>query len=152
MSDLVNYAKRELDIIGMNEGDDMNGAMRKHLLHMVEEFHKEGHSGFSANYAIRCLDKLLKYEPLSPLTGEDDEWIEIAEDKLIGGKLWQNNRCYRVFKDENGAYDSEGVIFYSWQTDEEGNKYKHHFTNRDSKVAITFPYTPSQVYKEETTE
>lgn len=152
MADLVEYAKRELDIIGMKDGDDMNGAMRKHLLHMVQEFHDEGHSGFSAQYAIGCLEKLLKYEPLSALTGKDDEWVEIADDQIIGGKLWQNNRCYRVFKDENGAYDSEGIVFYTMETNEDGKEYKSYFTSSESRVAIEFPYVPEQVYQEKPKE
>ena len=44
---LVQYAESELDRIGMTDDNDMNGMMRKHLLHMVKEFADEGHSGFS---------------------------------------------------------------------------------------------------------
>ena len=76
MSSLVSYAEKELDRIGMTEGDEYNGAMRKHILHMVKEFAGEGHSGFSASYALQCLKNLLSFKPLSPLTGEDDEWSE----------------------------------------------------------------------------
>lgn len=148
MSNLIKYAEDELDIIGMKDGDDLDGAMRKHLLQMVKLFSEEGHSGFSASYAIQCLEKLLKYEPLSPLTGKDDEWIEIAEDMTIGGKLWQNKRCYRVFKDESGAYDSEGKVFWEWMNDKEGDKFKSYFTSSDSRVYITFPYVPTREYVE----
>ena len=56
---LVSYAESELDRIGMTDDGDMNGMMRKHLLHMVKEFADEGHSGFSASYALQCLKKLL---------------------------------------------------------------------------------------------
>lgn len=146
---LLKYAEQELDIIGMKDGDDLDGAMRKHLLQMVKLFSEEGHSGFSASYAVACLEKLLKYEPLSPLTGKDDEWVEIAEDMTIGGKLWQNKRCYRVFKDENGAYDSEGKVFWSWMTDDEGKQFKSHYTSSKSRVYIQFPYVPSREYVEE---
>ena len=148
MSNLIKYAEHELDIIGMKDGDDLDGAMRKHLLKMVKLFSEEGHSGFSASYAIQCLEKLLKYEPLSPLTGKDDEWVEIAEDMTIGGKLWQNKRCYRVFKDGNGAYDSEGKVFWEWMTDDEGNKFKSYFTSSKSRVDIQFPYIPTREYVE----
>ena len=70
---LLSHAEYELDRLGLND-DDMNGAMRKHLLHMVKEFADEGHSGFSASYAISCLKRLLNFKPLTPLTGEDGEW------------------------------------------------------------------------------
>ena len=88
MSNMMKFAESELDIIGLvDDGDEMNGAMRKHILHMIHEFSKEGHSGFSANYAVNLLSKLLKYEPLTPLTGEDWEWTEYADGRF------QNKRC-----------------------------------------------------------
>lgn len=148
---LYDFAERELDAIGMNDGDEMNGAMRKHILHIINEFSKEGHSGFSAGYAISLLSKLLKYEPLTPLTGEDWEWNEISEEMSgsNNGTLYQNARCSHVFKDDGGAYDIDGKVFYDWYTDEEtGEKRKSHFTSIDSRVPVTFPYTPVTVYEE----
>ena len=58
MSNMTKHAERELDLIGMKDEEGMNGMMRKHLLHMIEEFAAEGHSGFSASYAIQCLANL----------------------------------------------------------------------------------------------
>lgn len=146
---LHDHAERELDLIGMNDDGDMNGMMRKHILHMIEEFSKEGHSGFSASYAIKCLEKLLRFEPLSPLTGEDWEWVDVAE--MSGRPVWQNARCSRVFKDENGAYDINGKVFWEWYTDPEtGEKHKSYFTSADSRVPVTFPYTPTTVHEERT--
>lgn len=144
----ISFAESELDRIGMtaDSEDEMNIAMRKHILHMVTEFCDEGHSGFSANYAISCLEKLLRYEPLSPLTGDDDEWND------VGGGTYQNKRCGRVFKDENGAYDIDGIVFWQCLTDPEtGEKFKTYFTCKDSHVPVEFPYTPKTEYKERIT-
>ena len=146
MSNMTKHAERELDLIGMKDEEGMNGMMRKHLLHMIEEFAAEGHSGFSASYAIQCLEKLLRFEPLSPLMGTDDEWVDVAE--YNGSPMWQNKRCSRVFKDETGAYDIDGKVFWSWYTDENGEKFKSHYTSRDSRVYVTFPYVPTTVYEE----
>ena len=50
------HAKHELDIIGLKEdSDEMDRAMRNHILKMVEVFSDEGHSGFSASYALAIL-------------------------------------------------------------------------------------------------
>ncbi len=138
---LVQYAESELDRIGMTDDGDMNGMMRKHLIHMVHEFAEEGHSGFSANYALQCLHKLLKFKPLSPLTGEDDEWTEVSQRS--GYPHFQNKRCSSIFKDgKNGeAYDIDGKVFWEWCKDEDGNPYKSYYTNRESRVPVTFPYT-----------
>jgi len=69
-----------------------------------------------------------------------------------GDKLYQNKRCGRVFKDESGAYDIDGKVFYEWYTDENGEKFKSHYTSRDSRVPVTFPYRPTTVYEERPSE
>lgn len=143
------FAERELDLLGLFEHspDPMNVDMRRHILHMIDEFSAEGHSGFSAAYAISILEKLLRFEPVTPLSGEDWEWVDVAEQN--GSTLWQNSRCSRVFKDSTGAYDIEGKVFWEWYTDPEtGEKYKSHYTSIDSRVPVTFPYTPKTEYVE----
>jgi len=121
---LVQYAESELDRIGMTDDGDMNGMMRKHLLHMIKEFADEGHSGFSGNYALQCLQKLLRFKPLSPLTGEDDEWTEVT--RISGYPHFQNKRCSSIFKDgkDGEAYDIDGKVFWEWAKDEDDKPYK----------------------------
>lgn len=148
---LLSHAKHELDLIGLTQDspDEMNRMMRVHILHMIEEFSKEGHSGFSANYAISILTKLFSYKPLTPLTGEDDEWVVVEEDVNLLGvrepKTWQNRRLGNVFKDYNSAWDIDGRVFWEWNSNPEidgGKPFKSYFTSYDSRVPVTFPYTP----------
>ena len=138
---LVQYAESELDRIGMTDDGDMNGMMRKHLLHMVKEFADEGHSGFSASYALQCLKKLLRFKPLSPLTGEDDEWTDVTA--ISGVPHYQNKRCGSVFKDgkDGQAYDIDGKVFWEWARGENNIPYKSYYTTFESRVPVTFPYT-----------
>ena len=146
---LVQYAKDELDRIGMTaDGDEYNAMMRNHILRMVETFANEGHSGFSASYAIQCLEKLLRFEPLSPLTGEDSEWSDV---RCLGDDpCWQNKRCSRVFKDADGrAYDIDGVIHWQWVEREDGSKYKSYYSKGGNRKYIEFPYTPTTEYVED---
>jgi len=126
--------------------DEMQEMICTHVLKLLDVFDGEGHSGSSAPYAIELFKKLALFEPVAPLTGEDWEWTDVAEQS--GGPLWQNKRCSHVFKDNNGAYDSDGIVFYDWYVNEEGEKHKTYFTSRDSRVPITFPYTPTRIYKE----
>jgi len=138
---LVSYAESELDRIGMTDDDDMNGMMRKHLIHMVKEFSEEGHSGFSASYSLQCLEKLLRFKPLSPLTGEDDEWGDVSN--VSGEPMFQNKRCSSIFKHgkDGEAYDIDGKVFWEWYTDKEtGEKHKSYYTGKESRVPVTFPY------------
>ena len=143
MSNLVKHAERELDLLGMTGGDEYESAMRKHILHMVKEFADEGHSGFSAPYAIKILTKLMDFKPLTPLTGEDSEWNDVASYGDGTTMHWQNNRHSSVFKDADGScYDIDGKVFWEWFIDlETGQAIKIYYTARDSRVPVTFPYT-----------
>lgn len=140
MSNLVDYAKDELKRIGMvDSGEPYNDLATKAILDLIELFASQGHSGFSASYVINAFSRLAKFKPLSPLTGEDDEWNE------VGTGVFQNKRYSAVFKDgkDGIAYNIEGKVF----TDDGESWY----TCMDSRVNVTFPYVvpdkPERVYK-----
>lgn len=135
---LVEYAKSELDRLYRDEEiTDYDQAGRDAVIQLVETFANQGHSGFSANWVLAMAEKLMRFEPLTPLTGEDDEWTDIAE--MNGAPMWQNNRSPRVFKEGDGqAYDIDGKVF----VEPDGTSY----TSRDSRVYVTFPYTPTTEY------
>ena len=107
------------------------------VLKLLEIFSKQGHSGTSAPYAINLFEKLANQEPICPLTGEDWEWNDVSK-YMDGKKVYQNKRCSHVFKENDQAYDCEGKIF----REPDGCCYQ----SQDSKVDITFPYTPKREY------
>jgi len=99
------------------------------------------------------------FEPLVPLTGEDWEWTETSEG------VFQNKRCSHVFKQadrfDGQAYDIDGIVFYEWHErdldpDEPGypgkTRFKSHYTSSESRVPVTFPYTPIKNYVERPSE
>lgn len=126
---LLAHADRELK-------DARGSDLASNLKEIVLVFATQGHSGFSASLAIDCLVKLLRFEPLGPLTGSDDEWNE------VGPGVFQNNRCSRVFKQadrfDGQAYDIEGKVF----REPNGACY----TSRDSMTPVVFPYHPETVF------
>lgn len=136
-NNLVLHAERELEIL-LNQCEDEEGReMQKHInkdiLEVVEIFSNQGHSGFSANYAIGMIEKLLRYEPITPLTGADDEWTKLDYND---DTKYQNKRCSRVFKNADGqAYDIEGKIF----SEDGGRSW---YQSKDSREYIKFPYRP----------
>jgi hypothetical protein len=135
MSNLTEFARSELERAGMFDKDsDYGGMLGEAVLKMVEQFAEEGHSGFSASMAIALFEKVARFEPLTPLTGEDKEWTE------VGDGVFQNRRCSHVFKENGAAYDIEGVIFC-----EPGGAC---FTSRDSRVPVIFPYVPTREYRD----
>lgn len=137
MSNLVAHAERELALLSDGEPDEMQEKLNRHILAMVMLFAEERHSGSSAAYASGILEKLLRYEPITPLTGADDEWKDVSH--MGPNPLWQNRRCSRVFKEADGrAYDVEGKIF----REPDGCCY----TSKESHVYIEFPYRPKREY------
>ena len=128
---LLEYAKTELAIINTNR-DEMQNAMDRNILEIVEKFSEQGHSGFSANYAISFLQRLLNWKPLTPLTGGNEEWVDMSE--FMGYEYYQNKRCGEIFKGKDGlAYWSRGKVF----SNDGGESW---YTNKDSKIEITFPF------------
>jgi hypothetical protein len=104
MSNLVEHAKRELDKIGMTENsDDIDKLGRDGVLELVQVFADQGHSGGSAPWMIGVVEKLLRFEPLSELTDDPEDWIRIHDG--ISGEpdgLWQNRRDGRAFSKDGG--------------------------------------------------
>jgi hypothetical protein len=151
MSNLKDHALMEFRAAGWVDDrgeycDEMQGMICDHVLKLLDVFTDEGHSGSSAPYAVNLFKTLAMFEPIVPLTGEDWEWTLL--DYGVDPK-WQNKRCGRVFKDADGrAYDIDGIVFYDWFEDENHERHKSHFTGKESRVYITFPYTPKTEYRE----
>jgi hypothetical protein len=138
-SSLVLHAQRELKAAGfLSKDSPYDGMIGKEVLKLVRTFSDQGHSGMSASLALSVFTKVAMYGVLTPLSGNDDEWVHIREG------LWQNSRSSHVFKTESGAYDSEGRIF----RDTDGSSYQ----SIDSRVPITFPYTPHTEYVDRPSE
>src|SRR5206468_4302904 len=91
---LVEHARRELERIGEDP------EMTDHLVGVVAKFAEFGHSGGSASIAIPRLCKLLRQEPLSPITSDPDEWEDRSE--ISSTPLWQNKRDSRAFSEDGG--------------------------------------------------
>ena len=139
MSNLINHAIRELKSIGMyGSEDEMNRQMVSNIMELLQVLSSQGHSGFSHSYLMRMFTKLADFKPIGPLTGEDSEWNDVSS--YGGSTMYQNNRCPSVFKDENGAYNIDGKVFWEWALDEQGEPLKSYYGCRDSRVPVTFPY------------
>lgn len=131
--DIIEFAQKELNALLNNcdkKGKQIQQLANKNILELLKLFDSQNHTGFSANYVLSTFNRLSQFKPLSPLTGEDDEWKQIDVD----GMKYQNKRCPSVFRDKDGnCYNIEGRIF----SDDGGNTW---YTSKDSKVKINFPY------------
>ena len=87
-SNLVQHAEHELRLAGLFDKDsDYAGMLGPAILQMVRQFSDEGHSGYSASLAVNIFERVARFEPLTPLTGEPDEWLEYMDGH------YQNKRC-----------------------------------------------------------
>ena len=125
---------KEIDIEAEERGDEnawsMNQAMANHLLGMVALFSLEGHSGASAEYASSRLNRLLRFKPITPLTGKDEEWNKVDDT------TWQNVRMSSVFKKRN----ANGEVVCKWNG-------AYVFVEPSGSAYTTGPYS-SMVIKE----
>ena len=87
---IIINAKREL----RRSGEDDIQFLEAYL-DIVERFARMGHSGFSADYFIEVLYRLLKQKNLTALTNDPEEWVEFAKGEL------QSSRNSAVFSNDN---------------------------------------------------
>jgi hypothetical protein len=101
-SALVIHARRELQLAGLYDKDgDYNGALGPSILRVVEAFAAEQYSGASGAVAAITLYSLLRFQPITPLTYQPDEWNDVSG--INGTPLWQNRRDSQVFSIDGGA-------------------------------------------------
>lgn len=107
MSNLVNHARRELQLCGAFDEDP---AWAQSLLEAVKGFASYGHSGGSASVGISALNQLLKFKALTPPTSDPSEWSEVPEE-IFPKPTWQNIRQSSCFSHDGGKtyWDVDGV-------------------------------------------
>lgn len=91
---LVEHARRELTLFG--EDPETIDAIAS----VVQAFADTGPSGGSAPYIIAYLEKLLRFEPLTPLTNDPGEWTDRSD--ISGYPVWQSNRDGRAMSEDGG--------------------------------------------------
>jgi hypothetical protein len=124
---IIEHAKTELAAVNFGEEDTAV------MVGILEKFLDQWDSGGAVHVASQVFARLLSGQPLSPLTGEDDEWF----DPMGDGIMLQNKRCGSVFKDwrmPDGSLASKAG---------EGELLCHDIDHpKGSGVRIVFPYDP----------
>ena len=109
-------AQAKIELAAINFGDEDSAVM----LDIVRRFFDQWDSGGAVAVAAPILQRLIAGLPLSPLTGEADEWVE------VGDGVFQNKRRSSVFKDPRFH---DGQLAYDIDAAE-------------PRAAISFPYSP----------
>ncbi len=154
MSKTISHAKQELRILAETTPYSLILPFTKEIHALCKAFGKSGQSGGSAPYVAKALsqsiEKLLLFEILSPLTGNDDEWCSVGE-KTDNTIIYQNSRDVRVFKegsDNDGAYFLDAIVF---DGDVGGRFTGFNIGDEDESVNSfqyikSFPFTPKTFY------
>lgn len=122
-SNLVAFAESELERIMPGYS---NAEERDYMISVIEVFASYGHSGGSASVMIPMIQRLMTFTPLSPLTGEEDEWMVVDDNHDF--ILFQNKRCSTVFRNKY----KDGRLDHCYDID--GDRVKN----------IQFPYDPGR--------
>lgn len=135
MAGLVEFAEGELNLLLKSCKDSESLKMQKSvnddILDIIKLFSSQGHSGFSANYSLNILKRLLDYKPLSAITGSEDEWEQLNYSPDLA---YQSKRCPSIFKDADGkVYNVEARVF----SDDNGHTW---YNCKESREYVELPY------------
>lgn len=148
----LDHAKRELQTIGwldkdfniIDEDDNIDGPnhwMVNNLYELLNVLENQNHSGFSHSWIMYLFARCANFQPLSNLTGESDEWMQVDNN----GSMFQNKRCGNIFYNGFFAYNLDGYVFKEPYFDEDEGKYSiNSFTNIYSRKIVEFPFDPVQ--------
>lgn len=99
MSNLIDHAKRELALSGVDE--DIYGDMTsKAVIELLGVFSKQNHSGMSGSLVLALFTQLAQFKNLTPLTDDPEEWHDHSS---IGYEpTFQNKRNSEAFSNDGG--------------------------------------------------
>ena len=151
LSNTASFAKQELDILVKSAPDPDNRPIIEEfipeIIALVDRFGKSGQSGGSAPYTANAISQAIKklclHEPICPITGVDDEWMDIDSNPKS-----QNRRCSALFKDaDNKAYYIDAII---WKTEKghcfSGSAFLNGVKYLSRQYVKSFPFTPKTFY------
>jgi hypothetical protein len=108
-SPLIAHAKRELRYAELDQKDaDYGGMLGTATLALVRLFAKQRHSGTSGQITLALFNKLVNFQPLTPITDDPKEWRDVGkemlstEDRMSGKQIWQNIRAPHCFSNDSG--------------------------------------------------
>ena len=155
MSNYKSHFERELEILRKSVDKDDKLIIEDFIpiiYDILDVFAEQGHSGGSAPYYSSAISntikKVLSFEPLSPITGEDSEWNNVSDRE--GDETYQNKRLSSVFKKgkDGKPYYINAVVFKGQNGScftSGGVEFKDGRTI-SSRQYISFPFIPKTFY------
>jgi len=144
----LRHAEDELVYLRKSVPDALVLEFEKEILALVKAFGHSGQSGGSAPYTAkaitRALDKLLMFDPIMPITGEDWEWNELEPGMMGRPNVKQNKRLSSVFMEDGQAHYLNAVVF---RGNEDWDTFVGEVEGVSSCLNIKgFPFEPKTFY------
>jgi hypothetical protein len=102
-SNLERWAREELEKAGLfdHDADYGPGSIAECVLELCKTLGRQGHSGGSHDMTLTIFTELANRRPLTPITTDPGEWMNVSEYSGPGGSpIYQNRRDYRCFTND----------------------------------------------------
>lgn len=116
---------------------------KENVMELIKVVDGQGHSGLSIGFVMSLFKTLVRYRPLTALTGSEEEWKDVSDFYGNKANIQQNKRCpsvFRVCNDNATVYNLDGKVF----SDDNGETW---FSCSASKTPVKFPYDVPEVEK-----
>ena len=143
-STMTDWARNELQLAGLfDKESDYEGMLGEAVMELMDKFAEQGHSGFSASLVSSIFDRLSHWKPLSELTNDPAEWMEVTDHQeartpgLKGPvKCYQSRRSPDCFSEDGGQtyYSIDDPCFEG--TEENGVTFMRYCPETWAKVTI----------------
>ena len=155
MTNTQSFAKQELDILAATVPNAIVTPFANEILALCEAFGKSGQSGGSAPMTASAISQAVKHlmlqEPICPVTGIDEEWVNVREVSEEDEMMYQNNRCSALFKSKSGkCWYIDAII---WKGEGEYDTFTgrvyiddKNFELIGSSQYVKFPFKPKTFY------
>lgn len=161
------FAELELELLSKTHTDPNDRPIVEEfateIIALVKKFSESGQSGGSAPYVAHAISdtikKLCLHEPITPITGDDDEWNDVSFDYGDNKKHYQNKRCSAIFKDVDDGVERFDYLDALIKKDKDGICWngnfwlsREDFLTDDSSLKCkksyikSFPFTPKSFY------
>lgn len=143
------WAEAELQRAGLFDKDsDYEGMLGEAIMELVRSFSRQGHSGMSAAMTSEIFSRLSSWKPLTPLTDDPNEWMELEEEMVGYPEMrFQSRRDPSCFSGDGGKtyWSNDDECFK--EVDENGITWHTGSPERFAKRTIhrSEPHSPVEV-------
>lgn len=163
--DMLEWVKNEVELACKRENPnrkdgefDYGCACYESALKAFESLYNDEHSGCSIIFTKNILNRLIDGKPLTPITDNDDEWIDVTEQFNYSEEINKKYRSKRLLSLFKYVYDDGSIKYKDTNrticiSNNENTPYRSSFVNRliNEILPISFPYSGEciKVYKED---